>query len=195
MNDESDRLRAENDRLTAELAKRDGELAKQNEAIAKLQHYLRRLLRGRFGRATEKLIGIPATDQSLIAEIEAFLAEDRAAQSAPPPATPAAPAANDSSPAGPASTPSLAADQTASVAAKRGSRQRPSATFPNLEVRDSVIDVPAAQRLDSSGAAMIRCGDQVVETVVFTKPEVFIERVTYARYRSVGDLDGDGRAA
>ncbi|MBA3776762.1 MAG: IS66 family transposase [Betaproteobacteria bacterium] len=205
MNDESDRLRAENDRLTAELAKRDGELAKQNEAIAKqneaiakLQHYLRRLLRGRFGRATEKLIGIPATDQSLIAEIEAFLAEDRAAPSttpATPPAGPAASAANDSSPAGPASTPSIAVDQTASAAAKRGSRQRPSATFPNLEVRENVVDVPAAQRLDSSGAAMIRCGDQVVETVVFTKPEVFIERVTYARYRSVGDLDGDGRAA
>ncbi|MBA3686687.1 MAG: IS66 family transposase [Planctomycetes bacterium] len=203
MNDESDRLRAENDRLTAELAKRDGEIAKQNEAIAKqneaiakLQHYLRRLLRGRFGRATEKILGIQATDQSLIAEIEAFLAEDRAAQSAtPPPATSAAPAADDSSPAGPASTPSTAVDQTASAAAKRGSRQRPSATFPNLEVRDSVIDVPETQRLDSSGAAMIRCGDQVVETVVFTKPEVFIERVTYARYRSVGDLDVDGRAA
>ncbi len=195
MNDESDRLRAENNRLTAELAKRDGEIAKQNEAIAKLQHYLRRLLRGRFGRATEKLIGIPATDQSLIAEIEAFLAEDRAAQSATPPVAPAAPAANESSPAAPASTPSTAADQTAPAAAKRGSRQRPSATFPNLEVRDSVIDVPESQRCDSSGAPMIRCGDQVVETVVFTKPEVFIERVTFARYRSVGDLDVDGRAA
>ncbi|MBA3710766.1 MAG: transposase [Planctomycetes bacterium] len=180
MNDEIDRLRAENQRLTAELAK-------QNEAIAKLQHYLRRLLRGRFGRATEKLLGLPATDQQLIAEIEAFLGADRAVQPAASAPTPAETSAQSTAPA-------TAAAPAAPAVPARGARQRPSVAYPNLEVRESVADVPAAQRLDADGRPLVRCGQEVVETIVFTKPEVFIQRTVHVRYRSSSEVDAAGRA-
>ena len=56
MSDDQDPVRAELDRVKADLAKRDAELTKRDaelarlaEVIAKLQHYLRRMLRGRFG--------------------------------------------------------------------------------------------------------------------------------------------------
>ncbi len=191
MTDDHDRLRAEHERLKAELAKRDAEIVRQGAAIAKLQHYLRRLLRGRFGRATEKLLGIPPTDQSLIAEVASFLDADRATAQA---ATPAAAEAPSS--AAPA-TGAEGSNQAASPAApaKRGSRQRPSVTYPQLEVRETSADLPESQRIDANGRPMVHCGEQTVETIVFTKPEVFIQRVVYPRYRSVADIDFDGRVA
>lgn len=186
MTEELESLRAENQRLRVESAQ-------QREAIAKLQHYVRRLLRGRFGRATEKILGIPATDQQVIAEIAAFFAADRIDT----PAAPIAPIA--------AATPSnVAADADASVStappattpitAKRGSRQRPSVAFPLLEIRARTLDLPESERLDGAGKPMVACGDHVVETVVCSPPEVFIERVTYPRYRSADEIDAEGRA-
>ena len=59
MPDELEYLRAENASLRAEGDRLATESAQQREAIATLQHYVRRLLRGRFGRATEKLLGRP----------------------------------------------------------------------------------------------------------------------------------------
>ncbi len=206
MSDDRDQLRVENERLKAELAKQSTELAKQStelakqstelakqrEAIAKMQHYLRRLLRGRFGRATEKLLGIPATEQRLIAEIEAFLVGERAVDGATHDDAPATdPTAASSAPPAPSSE--LA--PPTGKRGKRGSRQRPSLTFPHLEVRERSAELSEAQRLDSADKPMIRCGEQVVETIIFTKPEVYIERVTYPRYRSTDDMDAAGRAA
>lgn len=201
MSDELDRLRAEHERLEAELAKRDAEIAKRNveiarqgEAIAKLQHYLRRLLRGRFGRATEKLLGIPPTDQPLIAEIEAFLAEDRPV-AAPPPAPESNTADTAPTTAPAARVAPTATDAVPAAAAKRGSRQRPSVSYPQLEIRETTADLPAEQRIDAHGRPMVRCGAETVETIVFTKPEIFIERVIHPRYRSVAEVDATGRAA
>ena len=176
----------------ADIAKRDAEITRQGAAIAKLQHYLRRLLRGRFGRATEKLLGIPPTDQALIAEIASFLAADRgdAPASALEPAPAEQPAPATSPAAGAANVPASPA-----ITRQRGSRQRPSITYPQLEVRETVSDLPESQRIDGNGRAMVRCGAESVETIVFTKPEVFIQRVVHPRYRSVADVDVDGRAA
>lgn len=184
MSDELKLLRAENDLLKATIAH-------QNTAIATLQFYIRGLLRGRFGRSTEKLLGIPETDQQLIAEIEAFLAAERApaAEAAAPVVVPAAAPAVASSE--PAAIPAVAAVKPA---AKRGHRQRPSETFPQLDVRTREETLPEGERLDGAGKPMVKIGDHVVETVVFTQGEVFIERVVHARYRSVDEVDADGRA-
>ncbi len=202
VSDELDRLRAQNQRLESELAKRDADLAKldaeisrQGEAIAKLQHYLRRLLRGRFGRATEKLLGIPPTDQALIAEVAAFLDADRATAHAATPAVPAVTIATGIPPSAVAGAEASTVAVPAAALAKRGSRQRPSVTYPQLEVRETSADLPESQRLDADGRPMVRCGQQVVETVVFTQPEVFIARVVHPRYRSVAEVDADGRVA
>ena len=191
--DKNDRLRAEIEQLKADVAKRDVELAVQREAIAKLQHYLRRLLRGRFGRSTEKLLDITPTNQALIAEIAAFIDSERAAP-ADIPASPGVP------PAAVADQPATPAEPTAETVpaakpAKRGARQRPSVTYPQLDVRESAADLPESQRIDADGRPMVRCGEHVVETIVFTQPDVFIARVVHPRYRSAGEVDVDGRAA
>ena len=199
MSDELKYLRAENERLTALvasqsvlLAEQAAELARQREAIAKLQFFIRGMLRGRFGRSTEKLLDIPATDQQLIAEIEAFIAAEREAAAAtagdvvmPAPESPAEPAVEPDA----AATPTLAAKPPA----KRGHRQRPSEAFPQLEIRTSVKDLPEAERLDAAGKPMVRCGEQTSETVVFTQPEVFIDRTIHPRYCSADEIDADGR--
>ena len=172
-------LRAENEKLKVELAR-------QAMVIQKLQHYLRGLLRGRYGRATEKLLGDTPADQLFITEIETFLKEERAlaaAAAAPVPAAEAAPVA----PPVPPATVVLAA-------AKRGRRQRPSLTFPQLEVRTSRADVAEAERIDADGRPMVPCGSETVETVVFKAPEVFIAQVIYPRYRSATVIDVAGRA-
>lgn len=173
MSDELKLLRVENDLLKATIAQHDATISHQNTAIAKLQFYIRGLLRGRFGRSTEKLLGIPETDQQLIVEIEAFLAAERA-PAAVPAAIPAVPAVKP--------------------AAKRGHRQRPSEAFPQLEVRTREEALPESERLDGAGRPMVKIGEQVVETVVFTQGEVFIERAVHARYRSVDEIDAAGRA-
>lgn len=189
MNDEVEHLRAENARLTAESAR-------QREAIAKLQYYVRRLLHGRFGRATEKLLGIPDTDQQVIAEIAAFFAADSTTmQDASAPAA----ATADTTIAAPATdvtdnVATTAAPAVASAAIKRGSRRRPSVAFPQLEVRASTRELSEPERLDATGKPMVKCGEHTVETVVCTPPEVFIERLTYVRYRSADEIDADGRS-
>ncbi len=188
MNDELERLRTENARLTAESAH-------QREAIAKLQYYVRRLLHGRFGRATEKLLGIPDTDQQVIAQIAAFLAADRSTTqdssttlAVPAVASPITAITATSAAEAPA-VPAVPA------AAKRGSRRRPSVAFPQLEVRASTQELPESERLDATGKPMVVCGEHTVETVVCTPPEVFIERLTYVRYRSTDEIDAEGRGA
>jgi hypothetical protein len=189
VNDEVEHLRAENARLTAESAR-------QREAIAKLQYYVRRLLHGRFGRATEKLLGIPDTDQQVIAEIAAFFAADSTTmQDASAPAA----ATADTTIAAPATdvtdnVATTAAPAVASAAIKRGSRRRPSVAFPQLEVRASTRELSEPERLDATGKPMVKCGEHTVETVVCTPPEVFIERLTYVRYRSADEIDADGRS-
>jgi transposase len=179
LRDEIERLKAEN--------------ARQAQMIGKLTHYLRGLLRGRYGRATEKLLGDTPADQQVIAEIEAFLTAERAQAQAAAAAAPAGapvpaaapPAAAVASPAAPATEP---------PAAPRGRRQRPSLTFPQLEVRTSRVDVPEAERLDAEGRPMVACGSETVETVVFQAPEVFIQQTIYPRYRSATVIDAAGRA-
>jgi len=172
-------LREENEKLKAELAR-------QAQVISKLQHYLRGLLRGRFGRSTEKLLGDTPADQPFIAEIEAFLKEERArTQGAAAPATAPVPAAE----ATPAAAMPPVFSSTETPAVKRGRRQRPSLTFPQLEVRTSRADVPEAERFDAEGRLMVACGSETVETVVFKAPEVFIEQVIYPRYRSATVID------
>jgi transposase len=173
-------LRDENERLKAELGR-------QAAVIGKLQHYIRGLLRGRYGRATEKLIGDTPEDHQIIAEIEAFLSGELATTGemvAPPANTPAAPAAE---------APSPAPADTEKVPAKRGSRQRPSQTFPQLEVRTERVEVPESERIDSEGKPMVACGCETVETVVFKQPEVFVQQTIYPRYRSVTAMDAAGR--
>lgn len=183
MNDDQ-HLREENEKLKAELAR-------QALVISKLQHYLRGLLRGRFGRSTEKLLGDTPADQPFIAEIEAFLKEERArTQGAAAPATAPVPAAE----ATPAAAMPPVPPATETPAVKRGRRQRPSLTFPQLEVRTSRADVPEAERFDADGRLMVACGSETVETVVFKAPEVFIEQVIYPRYRSATVIDLAGRA-
>ena len=182
MSDELKLLRAENDLLKATIAN-------QNTAIAKLQFYIRGLLRGRFGRSTEKLLGIPEADQQLIVEIEDFLAAERA------PAAEEAAIVPETAPAVAASEPAaILAVAAVKPAAKRGHRQRPSETFPQLDVRTREETLPEAGRLDGAGKPMVKIGDQVVETVVFTQGEVFIDRVVHARYRSVNESDAAGCA-
>jgi hypothetical protein len=178
--------------LREENAKLKAELARQAQVIGKLQHYLRGLLRGRYGRATEKLLGDTPADQQVIAEIEAFLTAERAQSQAAAAAAPAEPPA-----AAPAEQPAASASATApaaeSPAAKRGRRQRPSLTFPQLEVRTSRVDVPEAERVDAEGRPMVACGCETVETVVFQAPEVFIQQTVYPRYRSTTVIDATGR--
>lgn len=183
MSDEQ-HLREENEKLKAELAR-------QAQVISKLQHYLRGLLRGRYGRSTEKLLGDTPADQQFITEIEAFLTEERArTQAAAAPAATSAPATE----APPATATSASVPPAEAPAVKRGRRQRPSLTFPQLEVRTSRADVPEAERLDAEGRPMVACGSETVETVVFKAPEVFIEQVIYPRYRSATVIDLAGRA-
>jgi transposase len=183
VSDDTQALRTEIERLKVENTR-------QREVIGKLQHYIRGLLRGRFGRSTEKLLGIPEADQQLIAEIADFLAAERqvaAAESSPAPA--AAPAAAAAEP--PATIP---AQPAAPPKRQRGHRQRPSVAFPGLEVRSRTQDLPEAERLDAGGRMMQKYDEQVVETVVCTQPEVYIDRVVYPRYRSVDEVDAAGRA-
>jgi transposase len=184
------RLRDENERLKTEVVR-------QAQVIGKLQHYLRRLLRGRYGRSTEKLLGDTPADQQVIAEIEAFLTGERAQTSsvaasagapAPAPETAPSPSVAAVAPAAPA------AAAEASAAAKRGRRQRPSQTFPQLEVRTTRVEVPESERRDSEGRPMVACGSETVETVVFQAPEVFIQQTIYPRYRSASAIDAAGRA-
>ena len=193
MSDDPNQLRAENTALRAELAR-------QADLVSKLQHYLRRLLRGRFGRSTEKLLGDVEPDQQLIAEIEAILMAGHAAEPAaavdtaaaaetPPPAPDAA--ASPATAVLPATPP--AAAEVEKPAAKRGRRQCPSLTFPQLDVRTSTQEVPEGDRLDADGRAMVACGSETVETVVFTAPDVFIQRTIYPRYRSATVTDAAGR--
>lgn len=196
MSDDLKYLRAENERLTAlvasqsvQLAEQSAELARQREAIARLQLYIRGILRGRFGRSTEKLLDIPATDQQLIAEIEAFIAAARATvATASDVVSPVVETAAGSTPV-PDATPALAAKPPA----KRGHRQRPSEAFPHLDVHTSIKDLPEAERLDAAGKPMVKCGEQVSETIVFTQPEVFIARTVHPRYRSVDEIDAEGQ--
>jgi transposase len=77
--------------------------------------------------------------------------------------------------------------------AKRGSRQRPSQTFPQLEVRTERVEVPESERIDSEGKPMVACGCETVETVVFKQPEVFVQQTIYPRYRSATAMDAAGR--
>ncbi len=190
--DDGDRLRAENERLKADIAKRDAELTAQKEAIAKLRHYLWRLLQGRFGRSTEKLLGITPADQTLITEIVAFIDSEDAAPVDIPVPTAAPIAAVEDPPTQPAEPTTEAVP--AGKPAKRGSRQRPSVTYPQLEVRETSADLPESQRIDGDGRPLVRCGEHVVETIVFSQPEVFIERVVHPRYRSATEIDAEGRA-
>jgi len=175
--------------LREKIEKLTAENARQAQVISKLQHYLRGLLRGRYGRATEKLLGDTPSDQQIIAEIEAFLTAERAQPQAA--ATPAAAPAAAMPPATPAPSVPPAA---AAPAAKRGHRQRPSVTFPQLEVRTSRVDVPEAERIDAEGRPMVACGCETVETVVFQAPEVFIQQTVYPRYRSATVIDAAGQA-
>ncbi len=194
MSDDPQQLRADNDALKAEIAR-------QADLISKLQHYLRRLLRGRFGRSTEKLLGDVGPDQQLIAEIEAILISERAADPAATADTAAAaqvPAQAKTPDA--AATPATAAIPAPPVAdgqklaAKRGRRQCPSLTFPQLAVHTHIQEVPEADRIDADGRSMVACGAETVETVVFQAPDVFIQRTIYPRYRSASAVDADGHA-
>lgn len=181
MNDDLSQLRDENEKLKAEV----GRLAQLN---GRLTHYIRGLLRGRYGRATEKLLGDTPEDQQYIAEIEAFLKVERAQEPAPAP-TPSevAPAAETCPP------PSTPPATPAAPPAKRGRRQRPSLTFPQLEVRTRTVETPEAERIDAEGRPMVACGSETVETVVFKAPEVFIDQAVYPRYRSATEIDLAGR--
>jgi hypothetical protein len=199
VSDTNEQVRLENERLMAEVAKQGAELVKQGAELVrlsqvnqKLVHYIRGLLRGRYGRSTEKLLGDPATDQQLIAEVEAFLNDERA-KTATAAATPAAPA--PTTPTAPAESTSTTPTPSQLVPpAPRGRRQRPSVTFPQLEVRTKTEEVAEAARLDADGRPMVACGSETVETVVFTAPEVFIARTIYPRYRSATVIDAAGRA-
>ena len=191
-------LREENERLTAELARQASELARQAAVIGKLQHYIRGLLRGRYGRATEKLLGDTPENQQILAEVEAFLNAERSASGEIAVASgsaPAVPAAAPAAPAAPAAVvPAAAPVDAKKVPAKRGSRQRPSQTFPQLEVRTERVEVPESERIDSEGRPMVACGCETVETVVFKQPEVFVQKTIYPRYRSATAMDAAGRA-
>jgi transposase len=191
VNDEIEHLRLENGRLTAALASQATELVRLSQLNQKLVHYIRGLVRGRYGRSTEKLLGDPATDQQLIAEVEAFLNDERAKNAAPPAAA-VAPTPVTTAPADAPAPP--AAPTSAEKPAARGRRQRPSVTFPQLDVRTRTVDVPESERLDAEGRPMIACGSETVETVVFQAPEVFIDRAIYPRYRSATVIDAAGRA-
>ena len=94
-------LREENERLTAELARQASELARQAAVIGKLQHYIRGLLRGRYGRATEKLLGDTPENQQILAEVEAFLNAERSASGEIAVASGSAPAVPAAAPAAP----------------------------------------------------------------------------------------------
>jgi transposase len=189
VSDEIEHLRQEIGRLTAANAAQATELARLSQLNQKLVHYIRGLVRGRYGRSTEKLLGDPPTDQQLIAEVEAFLNDERAKHAAPAGAV-AAP-----TPTAPANPPAAAAEPApAEKPATRGRRQRPSVTFPQLDVRTRTVDVPAAERIDADGRPMTACGFEAVETVVFQAPEVFIDRAIYPRYRSAMVMDAAGRA-
>ncbi len=182
VSDAIEQVRQENEQLKTELAR----LTQLNQ---KLVHYIRGLLRGRYGRATEKLLGDPATDQQIIAEFEAILNAARE-QTTPPTPPPAA-----SIPTAPAAAPSSASTAPATEKpAARGRRQRPSLTFPQLEIKARTVEVPESERLDAEGRPMVACGSETVETVVFTAPEVYIDRAIYPRYRSATVIDAAGRA-
>lgn len=186
----TDLLRAEISRLTTLLAERDAEIAALKPAVAKLEWYLRSLLQGRFGRVSEKVFGVPEQNQTLIPEIISHLqALQAAAATAPPtpavePAVtmPIAPldAAASPTPPGPAKR-------------KRGIRQIPSLTYPGLAVRESLEDLPEAERIDAAGTPLVRCGQEVTETIVVEPCQVFIARVVRPRYRTAEPADAAGR--
>ena len=137
-------LQAELAAAKAEAQAAKVEVARLTEALAKLQHLVRGLLRGRFRRATEKPLGITPPDQTLIAEIQAFLEHEATAKAAPSAET------TVTAETFPAETPP--AMETAVVEkpkpkAKRGIRQHPSEAHPGLEVRPRVVEVPEADVL------------------------------------------------
>jgi transposase len=194
VSDEIEHLRQEIGRLTATnaaqaaaLATQSAELARLSQLNQKLVHYIRGLVRGRYGRSTEKLLGDPPTDQQLIAEVETFLNDERAKNAAPS----AVAASTAPAPTVPADPPT-AVPAPADKPAARGRRQRPSVTFPQLDVRTRTVDVPESERLDAEGQPMAACGSVTVETVVFQAPEVFIDRAIYPRYRSATVMDAAG---
>jgi transposase len=183
VSDPIEQVRQENEQLKVEVAR----LAQLNQ---KLVHYIRGMLRGRYGRSTEKLLGDPVADQQVIAEVESFLNAERTTVPVPP-AQPAA-ASPETQPA--ATPPATASAPAADKPAVRGRRQRPSQTFPQLEIKARTVDVPEAARVDADGRPMVACGSETVETVVFTAPEVYIDRAIYPRYRSATVIDAAGRA-
>jgi len=169
-------------------AERDQALA----AVAKMQQYVRRLLRDRFGRATERLLGITPPNQEIIAEVESFLraALAAAAQAEADSKAPVVPEASVTAPEA-ASAPASPPPMVAKVPKLRGTRQKPSVTYPALEVRESVADVPEPDRIDSAGQPMAKVGEETTEEVVLVTPEVFIKRTVYPRYRSTQPVDDD----
>lgn len=171
--------------LEAKLAAQDQIIAKQRELLAKFEHYIRGLLRDRFGRKAERILGITHPDQTLIDGVAEFLAAQAAAPATPeaaPVAQPAAeaPTAIDSAAVEPAAKP-------------RGKRKPPTERFPELAVRTEVADLPADQRIDADGQPMVRCGTHVSETIVHRAAETFIQRTIYPRYRSAAVIDAAGK--
>jgi transposase len=177
--------------LEAAHRERDQALA----AVAKMQQYIRGLLRDRFGRATERLLGITPPNQEIIAEVESFLraalaAAAQAESDSNAPVVPAAPATAPETAISPASPPVIAAK----APKRRGTRQKPSVTYPALEVKESISDVPEQDRIDSAGQPMVKVGEEITEEVVLVAPEVFIKRTVHPRYRSTQPVD-DGQSA
>jgi hypothetical protein len=198
MMDENDGLKAQEAALSAKVAQQERELAAVKHerdqalaAVAKLQHYLRRLLRGRFGRATEKMIGITPPDQAIIGEIAEFLqAALRAADAAMAATATTSAAAADPVVVAAATAPAgVTVPAAAKPPARRGARQKPSVTYPALEIRSTVADVPADQRIDAAGEPMVKVGEEISEVIVMNPAEVFIQRTVHPRYRSAQPVE------
>jgi transposase len=192
-------IKAQNASLTATVAQQGREIesvkAERDQAlaaVAKMQQYVRRLLRDRFGRATERLLGITPPNQEIIAEVESFLraalaAAAQAEADSKAPVVPEAPVTAPETTSAPASPPPMAAK----VPKLRGTRQLPSVTYPALVVEESIADVPEQDRIDSAGQPMVKVGEETTEEVVLVTPEVFIKRTVYPRYRSTQPVVDD----
>jgi transposase len=168
----------------AVIARLTEQVAQQELLIRQMQDQLRRLLHGRFGARTERMLGAQAGQQLIDSVSDLLSREQREAamltadQPAPIPL--------------PAKVAAAEAEQVPPVAAKRAPR-RPSESWsqrhPELPVETVVLEPSAEDLVDSAGQAKVAIGEEVSERLGFVSAKLVIKRSVRKRYASPTTLD------
>jgi transposase len=154
------------------MAQQEKELQELRQLVVKLQEYTRRLLRGRYGAATEKLIGAEVSGQQLIAEVANLLSREAGNTAKPAPVAPA--------PVVPVSSAVAPSPKT------KPRRSVPwSKRHPELPVETVELQPEPAELIDSDGRMKARIDAEVTETLRVRAASVVIQRTVRPRYASV----------